>query len=137
MKVLSKNLCYFRKIWKATLVKLVTSVQQSVNGRPIIRLCTIVHYSSAFFPYFAVAIYIFPCCTSLCCTLYMLHFFHTAPFPCCTFLCNNLFGLHSFYVLLYFMLDFYTFQYFQLAFFSCYTRRMLHFVHVPLFPEVQ
>ena len=84
------NCAYFRKIWITALVKLVTSVQQSVNGRPIIRLCTIVHYSCALFPYFTVAIYIFPCRTFLCCTFYMFHFFHTAPFPCSTFFCKNL-----------------------------------------------
>ena len=84
------NCAYFRKIWITALVKLVTSVQQSVDGRPIISLCTIVHCSCAFFPYFTVAIYIFLSRTFLCCTFYMFHFFHTAPFPCSTFFCKNL-----------------------------------------------
>ena len=98
-----------------------TSVQRFVNGQPIIRLCTILHYSWALFPYFTATMYTFSCCIFL-----------ILQFPFCTF-----FILHSFYILHYFMLHFCVLQSFRLAFFSCCTVNMLHFFPVALFPEVQ
>ena len=127
------------------------SIKRSDNGQSVIRLCTIMRYSCALFPYFTVAIfYLF--IFFLCCTFFMLYsfhvaLFHTAPFPCRNFCivifsCYNFFLLHSFYAWLYFMLHFYTLQCFLFAFFlSCCTLRMLqffllHFCHAALFPEV-
>ena len=55
---------------------------------PVIRLCTIVQFSCALSLYFTVTIYIFSCCT-----LFMLHSFHTFSilhvvlFLCCTISC--------------------------------------------------
>ena len=119
------------------------SIKRSDNGQSVIRLCTIMRYSCALFPYFTVVIFFF----FLCCTFFMLYsfhvaLFHTAPFPCrnfcivifscynfcllhsfmhgsiscCTFTHCNVFFLHSFHVAL-----------FACCNFSCCTFLMLHY----------
>ena len=85
-----------------------------------------------------------------CFILFTLHHFYVALFCGLNFSCWTistlflfyvalciLFVLHSFYVLHYFMLHFYTLQSVRFAYFSCCFLRMVHFVHVALFPEVQ
>ena len=108
-----------------------TSVYWPVNGRPVIRLCTIVHYSCTLCPYFTVAIYNFSYCTLFMLHFLILHHFHVPLFcvvilSCCTFFRVAL------SLWLYFMLQFYTLQCFCFAFFSCCTLRMLQFLLVAL-----
>ena len=92
------------------------------NRRPVVHLCTAVHYSCALSPHFTMTIYIFSCST-----LFM-YFFHTAPFPCCIF-CIEIFPFSLF------MLHFYKFKCFRFAFISCYTLWMLQLFHVALCPQ--
>ena len=89
-----------------------TSIQGSVNGRSVVRLCTIVHFSCAFFPYFNVAIYIFSCCI-----LFMLHFFI----------------LHNFYIVIFCVATFSCCTFFRVALFLCIALFHVALFHVPMF----
>ena len=84
--------------------KILPVYKRSVNGRPIIRLCTIVQSSFALFSKFCFFLY----------TLLMLHIFHVALFPCFAsfmmhFPCVLFFSFYTFSVL----------HYFRVALFSC------------------
>ena len=97
------------------------------NRRPIICLCTIVHYSCALFPYFTVAIYIFHVALfsllHLYCTISKLHF-----------LCSNLFMLHFFSCCSFFMALF-NVALLHVAIFSFCILLLLHSSHVAIFPR--
>ena len=69
---------------------------RSVNGRPVICLCSIVHYSCAHFQYSIVAIYVFQCCT-----FFILHFFYVVLFSYCTISIAALFCVVIFFMSFY------------------------------------
>lgn len=95
------------------------------------------HYSCVPFPYFTVAVYIFPFCT-----FFILHYFHVARF-----LSSNLFMLPFFRLALFLRFALFHCALLQAAVFSfcilpiaalfaCCNFFVLHFIHVALILEV-
>ena len=105
--------------------KILPVYKRSVNGRPIIRLCTIVQSSFALFSKFCFHVAHFSCCTlsmfcffhdafSLCFILFIIRFFCVVLISCCT-LFMFFFPCCTIFILL-----------FLCAIFSCFVFLVLH-----------
>ena len=98
-----------------------------INGRLVIRLCTIEHFSLALFPYFTTAIYTYFCCPFSMlhfCAFFMLNHFHVVLFCAVIFSCCTFFIFHCFRVVLFpcctfFILHNFHFVFFHVALFLC------------------